>query len=695
MKNACKIISLLTLLLCSFAAHSQTPVVDLIKPKKATSFTQQANSRVLKELNFKDTSDYYDAQRGLVAPFTGDTIWAGKKVIWNMGQHRFLDSVPPEKAPSTVNPSLWRQEQLNNFAGLFEIVKDSIYQIRGFDLSVMTLISGKTGWIVIDPLVSAETAKAGLDTLHAHIDNRPVTAVIFTHSHIDHYGGVLGVVRQDQIGNNPGQVPVYAPTTFLEHAVSENIIAGTAMGRRASYMYGNTMSKHDPQSQVGSGLGKTTSTGANGIANPTVSINATIEAPFIDTIDGVIVKFWNTPNTEAPTEMMFYFPQMQTLCASEEVTHTLHNTYSLRGTQVRDPLAWSQDISDALDYFGDSVAVMFASHHWPTWGNANIINLLKKQRDLYKYINDQTLRLANQGYTMIEIAEIIKLPESLASEFANRGYYGTVNHNTKAVYQRYLGWFDGNPANLHPLPPSEAGKKYVEFMGGAENLLKQARISYDKGEYRWVGMVVNHLVFADPTNRRARLLLADAYEQMGYQAESGPWRNFYLTGARELREPNRVKLFAKLNPVTPSLVDLNNMSHTDYFEYLAIHLNGFEAGKDNKNYVFNLQMTEPDSVTVSKITIRLENGVLNSYFNQPSDPKGPTVQLSRSLLNQMMIQENASAVEIFKEAALKPLSKTSVTGPNKETWFTFLGLLEAFPFWFNIIEPQPERVPHK
>ena len=686
------------LLLTGFVAQAQTEAFppEQIRPKKATTHTQKHNQRVLSELNFKDTADYHDAKRGLIAPFTDGIIKndSTQKVVWNMKQYRFLDDVEPTKAPAEVNPSLWRQEQLNNYAGLFEVVAGKIYQIRGFDLSVMTLIQGKTGWIVIDPLVSAETAKAGLDTLHKHVNNMPVSAIIFTHSHIDHYGGVMGVLGNKKAGSRPLEIPIYAPDGFMEHAVSENIIAGTAMGRRASYMYGNTMAYRNAESQVGSGLGKTTSNGENGIATPTISINATIENPAVYTIDGIIVKFWNTPNTEAPTEMMFYFPQFQALCASEEVTHTLHNTYSLRGTQVRDPLAWSRDISDALQYFGDTVQVMFASHHWPTWGNKNVVNLLKKQRDLYKYINDQTLRLANQGYTMIDISEIIKLPESLNTEFANRGYYGTVNHNVKAVYQRYLGWFDGNPANLHPLPPAAAGKLYVEFMGGADSVLAKAARYYARGEYRWVGMVVNHVVFADPKNMKARYLLADAYEQMGYQAESGPWRNFYLTGARELREPNRVPFFAEHKQVTPSLIDLDNMSLTDYFEYLAIHLNGLDAGAGGKNYVFNLKMTNHDN-SVSNVVVRLENGVLNSYFTSETHKEGPTITLTRSLLNQMMIQQDSTATQLFSAAVNSNPPAATITGRNQENWYTLLDLLEPFPFWFNIVEPQPQRVPHK
>lgn len=649
-------------------------------PKPATPFTAAANKRVLKELNFNNVNDYNNASRNLIAPLK-TPITSGKETVWDMGKYSFLNQYTPETCPPEINPSLMRQEQLNNQAGLYAVVPGEIYQIRGFDLSVMSLIRGKTGWIVMDPLVSEETARAGIDSARVYLDkNFKVSAVIFTHSHIDHYGGVLGVMAAADTTN----IPVYAPEGFLEHAFNENIMAGTAMGRRASYMYGNTISEHNKSGQIGSGLGKTTAGGHNGIVRPTVYINATIDQPFDTLIDGVHVKIWNSPNAEAPTEMMFYFPKHKAFCSAEEVTQTMHNTYSLRGAMVRDPLAWSQYIDETISTYGKDVEVMFASHHWPTWGNDTIVDLLKKQRDLYKYINDQTLRLTNQGYTMIEIAERIKLPPSLGQLFPNRGYYGTLSHNLKATYQRYIGWFDGNPANLHALPPEEAGKKYVEFMGGPAKLLARARMSYDSGEYRWVGMVLNHLVFAEPNNMAARNLLADAYEQMGYQAESGPWRNFYLTGARELRQPKRLDVFRKLNNVEPNRDDLDNMDADEYFQYLAIHLDGMEA--EGLNASFNILMQNADGTTTTAL-LQVENSVMRAYSGELGDVKLPIVALTRSTLNDVMISGGeAGALKFW--AAVKD-QKASFTGTEqaRREWEQFLKSLEAFPFWFNIIEP--------
>ncbi len=661
-----------------------TPPVELSKP--ATVFTANANKQVLNEVDFSNRHDYVNASRKRIAPLPGGEIKDEKgKTVWNMNHYSFLNDIRPENCPPEVNPSLWRQEQLNNFAGLYEVIPNQIYQIRGFDLSVMSLVRGQTGWIVMDPLVSIETAKAGIDVMKSQTQIDPnfkVSAVIFTHSHIDHYGGVLGVMRQEDLGNN---IQVYAPEGFLEHAFNENIMAGTAMGRRASYMYGNTISTHDPRGQVGSGLGKTTSSGKSSIVKPTVYINNTIENPYKGPIDGVIIHIWNTPNTEAPTEMMFYFPHLKAFCSAEEVTQTMHNTYSLRGTQVRDPLAWSQYIDQAIIRYGKDIDVLFASHHWPTWGNDTIVDLMKKQRDLYKYINDQTLRLTNEGYTMIEIGENIKLPSSLSSLFPNRGYYGTLNHNTKATYQRYIGWFDGNPANLHALPPTEAGIKYVEFMGGPDSVISKAQRSYDKGEYRWVGMVLNHLVFAQPNNMSARNLLADAYEQMGYQAESGPWRNFYLTGARELRDTARLTRLAKLNNPEPNRDDLENMAPNEYFQYLAIHLNGLKA--EGMNYTFNLLMQEPDSTITTLALLRLENSVLRAYPGVFGGGQYPILVFHRELMNDMMIAGGQGAVDKFNDAVTAGTASFTGSGQDLQNWNNFLLCLDAFPFWFNIIEP--------
>lgn len=674
------LIPLLCLVLLSGVALGQK-VSPAQLPKAATPATIEANKRVLKELNFNEKLDYRNAQRYLIDTLPNGVIKDKEgKTVWDMNHYLFLRGYTPETCPPELNPSLMRQEQLNTYAGLYAVVPDHIYQIRGFDLSVMSLIKGKTGWIVMDPLVTEEAAKAGIELAKKHLRGFRTSAIIFTHSHIDHYGGVLGVIEPDQIG----KIPVYAPEGFLEHAFNENIMAGTAMGRRASYMYGNTIAEHDARGQVGAGLGKTTSSGKSGILVPTISINATIEQPYTTPIDGVNVHIWNSPNTEAPTEMMFYFPDFKAFCSAEEVTQTMHNTYSLRGTMVRDPLAWSQYIDQALIRYGKEVEVIFASHHWPTWGNDTIVNLLKKQRDLYKYINDQTLRLTNQGYTMIEIGEQVKLPKTLSQLFPNRGYYGTLNHNVKATYQRYIGWFDGNPANLHSLPPTEAGKKYVEFMGGADSVLKMAKKSYDKGEFRWVGMVLNHLVFADPKNMPARYLLADSFEQMGYQAESGPWRNFYLTGARELRDTNRLQFFTQKNNVEPNRDDLDNMDAQEYFQYLAIHLNGLQV--EGKEFAFNLIMHEKNDATTFCL-LKMENSVLQAYPKVLGKQQNPLIGLNRSLMNDLMIKGGKEAVRLFDDAVKNGKAIFTGTAQDRANWTDFLLALEPFPFWFNIIEP--------
>ncbi len=495
--------------------------------KDATVATRQANAAVAAALPLDDPADFDRARRGLLAEAPVQVLHAGGFPVWDRDNFAFLaDETPPD----TVNPSLWRQARLNAIAGLFEIAP-GFYQVRGLDLSNITFVQGETGWVVIDPLTSAETAAAALALVHEHFGERPVTAIIYTHSHIDHFAGVRGVVDEDDVRS--GAVPIVAPEGFLEAAISENVIAGNVMLRRGSYMYGPLLPT-DPQGHVDAGLGKGVPLfGTNGLIAPTVTITETGEE---HRLDGVRVVFQVTPGTEAPAEMNFFFPDHRVLCMAENCTATQHNLYTLRGAQVRDSLAWSTYIHEAIELFGVAADVVFASHHWPRWGTDDGLDYLRAQRDAYRYLHDQTMRLANHGLTPLEIAEELEMPESLAAEFHTRGYYGTVNHNAKAVYQYYLGWFDGNPAHLHGHPPVEAARRYVEFMGGADEVLAKARASFDAGDFRWVAEVVNHVVFADPANAEAKALQADALEQLGYQAESGPWRDFYLTGAQELRQ---------------------------------------------------------------------------------------------------------------------------------------------------------------
>lgn len=526
----------------------------------------------------------------------------------------------------------------------------------------MTIIEGKDGITIVDPLVSAETAKVALDLYRKHRGDKPVKAVIYTHSHVDHYGGVRGVVDEADVAS--GKVKIYAPEGFLEAAVAENVMAGTAMSRRASYMYGNLL-KPDPKGQVGAGLGTTTSAGTVTLIPPTDIIS---ETGHKETIDGLTYEFLMAPGSEAPAEMLWFIEEKKAISAAEDATHTLHNTYSLRGAKIREPLPWSKYLNEALVMWGDKADVIFAQHHWPTWGNDQVVELLQKQRDLYRYINDETLRMVNQGMTMREIAEAFKLPDSLATFWANRGYYGSVYHDVAATYVLYLGWFDGNPSTLHELPPVEASVKYVEFMGGPDAVLEKAKKAYDAGDYRWVAQVANHVVFADPNNQAAKDLVADALEQQGYQAESGPWRNFYLTGAKELREG--VQKLPTPNTASPDTV--RAMSLELFFDYLGVRLNAEKAGDAKMALNFDFG---PDG----KYLVQLENGVLNNTADKQASDADVTVVLSRDDLNKIVLGETT-------------LDKATADGSVKVTGDAakltqLVGMLDNFEFWFNIVTP--------
>jgi alkyl sulfatase BDS1-like metallo-beta-lactamase superfamily hydrolase len=629
--------------------------------KDATDATKAANDRLLDELPFSDRSDFENAKRGLIAPLPSAMIQgqAGNP-IWNPEQYSFITE--GAEAPDTVNPSLWRQSQLISIGGLFEVT-DGIYQVRNLDLSNMTIIEGEEGITIVDPLISAETAKVGIDLYYEHRGEKPVKAVIYTHSHVDHYGGVRGVV--DQADVESGDVKIYAPEGFLEAAVAENVMAGNAMSRRASYMYGNLLPP-DAKGQVGAGLGTTTSAGTVTLIPPTDIIS---ETGHKETIDGLTYEFLMAPGSEAPAEMLWFIEEKNAIQTAEDATHTLHNTYSLRGAKIREPLPWSKYLNEALTMWGDRAEVLFAQHHWPTWGNENVVELLEKQRDLYRYINDETLRLANQGYKMREIAEQIELPESLATFWANRGYYGSLYHDVAATYVLYLGWFDGNPATLHELPPVEASKNYVEFMGGAEAVLAKAKESYDKGDYRWVAQVVNHVVFADPDNQAARDLQADALEQLGYQAESGPWRNFYLTGAKELREGvEQLPVPATASPDT-----VRSMSPEMFFDYLAIRLDSAKAA--DAAMTLNVDLGDKGGQYVLELT----NGVLNHTAGARADDADATLTLSRNTLNDIILQQTTAADAVSS-------GDIQVEGDQSKLE-ELVSYLDTFEFWFNIVTP--------
>ncbi|GAA5648278.1 alkyl/aryl-sulfatase [Vibrio proteolyticus] len=627
----------------------------------AANATKASNGELMNALPFDNTSDFDAVHKGLIEALPQDTIKGGAgNVIWNPQQYGFIKE--GDKAPDSVNPSLWRQSQLINISGLFEVT-DGIYQVRNLDLSNMTIIEGKEGITVVDPLISAETAKVAIDLYYKNRGKKPVKAVIYTHSHVDHYGGVKGIVSQEDV--NAGKVKVYAPDGFLEAAVAENVMAGNAMSRRASYMYGNLLPA-DPKGQVGAGLGTTTSAGTVTLIAPTEIVMKTGEK---HTIDGLTYEFLMAPGSEAPAEMLWFIEEKKAISAAEDATHTLHNTYSLRGAKIREPLPWSKYLNQAINMWGDKAEVMFAQHHWPTWGNDNVVQLLKSQRDIYRYINDETLRLANHGYTRDEIAEQFTLPDGLAKVWANRGYYGSISHNVKATYVLYLGWFDGNPATLHELTPVESAKRYVEFMGGADAVLEKARKYYDKGEYRWVAQVVKHVVFADPNNQAAKNLEADALEQMGYQAESGPWRNFYLTGAQELRSG-----VAQLpTPDTASPDTVRAMTPEMFFDYLAVRLNGPKAGDATALLNFDF------GGDAGQYLLELGNGVLNHTAGITSDKADATVKLSRDTLNKIILQQ------ITLDQALKA-GDVTIDGDESKLK-ELVGYLDSFDFWFNIVTP--------
>lgn len=618
----------------------------------------EANEGVRLRLPFADTEDFDDARRGHLGSLSDAVIRATDgRVVWDADAYGFLDADCPE----TVNPSLWRQGQLNAIHGLFEVT-EGIYQVRGLDLSNMTIVEGDAGVLVIDPLISSETAAAALALYREHRGERPVTGLLYTHSHIDHFGGARGVVSEEDVAS--GRVPVFAPEGFLEHAVSENVYAGGAMSRRATYMYGALLQK-GPTGQVGAGLGQTTSLGTITLIPPTVDIARTGQE---ETVDGIHMVFQLTPGTEAPAEMNFYFRERRALCMAENATHNLHNVLTLRGALVRDPRVWAAYLDEAIGLFGSDAEVLFAQHHWPRWGTERIVDFLAKQRDLYGYIHDQTLRLLNQGYVASEIAEQFELPPSLEREWHCRGYYGSLSHNVKAVYQRYLGWFDGNPAHLWPHPPQAAAERYVELAGGAGPLLANARQAFARGDYRWVAEVVNHLVFADPENVEARELQAQALEQLGFGAENGTWRNFFLMGAQELREGVGGTAAATAPPDV-----IRNLSGEQLFDVLAIRVDGPRAG--DRRIVLHWRFTD----TGDEHNLTLEHGVLTQRRSPTAEGVDATVNIERTGLNEVL--DGSATIE-----GLTASGRLSIEGDQTKLG-ELLGLLDAADPGFAIVTP--------
>jgi alkyl sulfatase BDS1-like metallo-beta-lactamase superfamily hydrolase len=545
--------------------------------------------------------------------------------------------------------------------GLYEVVP-GLYQVRTLDLSNITIAEGDGGIIVFDPLISTETARAALELYYAHRPRKPVVALVYSHSHVDHFGGARGVVDETDV--RAGKVRVIAPEGFLEAAVAENVLAGNAMSRRSSYMYGNLLPA-DPKGQVGAGLGVSTSAGTISLVPPTEHVTETGQRM---NIAGLDFEFMLAPDSEAPAEMHWFIEQFKAVTAAENCCHTLHNTYSIRGTKIRDPLAWSKYLQQTLDLWGERAEVMYGMHHWPAWGRDRVLELLGMARDGYRFINDEALRLANHGLTPSEIAEQVAFPPALGRHWAMRGYYGTLNHNVRATYVNYLGWFDGNPASLYTLPPADAARRYVEFMGGAQAALEKARVAFERGDYRWVAEVVNHVVFAEPDNRQARELQAAALEQLGYQSESGPWRNVYLTGAQELR--GGVRQLPTPNAASPGSV--RAMSTELFLDYLAVRLDGSRAG----DRAITLALTLPD--IGESWTIMVRNGAL-SHRSGAADDADAVVTLDRSALNDVILGVAPLADQLA--------AGTATIEGDEQALHDLLALLDSFEFWFNIVTP--------
>ena len=577
--------------------------------KDATEYTVQVNSAIYSLLDFTDTNEYDNATRGLIdAPEVLELKDADGNVIWSQEAYSFLNDY--EKAPDTVNPSLWENTRNNHAYGLFEVCQ-GIYQVRGYDMSNLTVVKGDTGWILFDPLMSVECSQAAMQLIEKNLGSYPVKAVIISHPHADHFGGILGVMKAEDIADSSlpindqlasGKIPVIVPEGFAEHAIAENVYAGKAMNRRANYQYG-VLLEPGIKGTLAQGIGMGQSTGTVSYLSPTHEITATGERLVID---GVEMEFQMTPGTEAPAEMNTWFPQFKALWMAENCTGTLHNLYTLRGAQVRDGAAWAGYITEAITRYGDEAEVVFQSHNWPHWGNDVLNDFLVNTAAVYKFINDQTLTYINQGYTSDEISNMIELPEELAKVWYTRQYYGTVAHNSKAVYQKYMGWYDANPVNLNPLTPSESAKKWVEYLGDVDAVLRMAKADFDKGEYRWVAEITNTIIYADPTNEAARLLCADALEQLGYQSESGPWRNAYLTAALELRHGNQAM---NATQTKGGVSVLMQMTPTMFFDYMAIMMDKSAL----KDHDFTINVTLPD--VGEQHVLHIKNGVLLVYEN--------------------------------------------------------------------------------
>ncbi len=658
---------------------NDTETVDILtelelnsESKEASEYTIQVNSAVYSLLNFEDTSEYDNAVRGLIdAPEVLELTNADGEVIWSQAAYSFLDDY--ETAPNTTNPSLWENTRNNHVYGLFEVT-EGIYQVRGYDMSNLTVVKGDTGWILFDPLMSVECSQAAMQLIEKNLGDYPIKAVIISHPHVDHFGGILGVMQEDKAADaalsiddqlSSGQIPIIVPEGFAEHAIAENVYAGIAMTRRANYQYGVLLEPGET-GKLAQGIGMGQSTGMVSYLAPTYEITTTGETL---TIDGIELEFQMTPGTEAPAEMNTWLPQFKALWMAENCTGTLHNLYTLRGAQVRDGAAWAGYITEAITRYGSEAEVVFQSHNWPHWGNEGLVEYMTNTAAVYKFINDQTLTYINQGYTSDEISNMIELPEELAKVWYTRQYYGTVAHNSKAVYQKYMGWYDANPVNLNPLTPSDSAKKWVEYLGDVDEVLRMAKEDYDAGEYQWVAEVTNTIVYADPSNEAARLLCADALEQLGYQAESGPWRNAYLTAALELRFGNHALLASQASTDASLLME---MTPTMLFDYMAILMD--KQTLADSDFSINITLIDLNEQYV----LHVKNGVLLTYENTQWNDADVSITCPKNALLYILSnnQEGLASLPIEGDAALLALFAENMNQ------FALAGVTS-----FNIIEP--------
>ena len=633
-------------------------------PKPATDHTRADLEAFALSMPADDGSDAADVARGFIATRAEPVIekihpnpWL--PISWDLSKSDFVHG----PCPDTVNPSLWRQAGFNAQHGLYEVI-DGFYQVRGFDTSTVTFIRGDEGWVVIDPLTTTETARAAFDLVTEQLGERPVTAVIYTHSHVDHFGGILGVVDEERL--NSGEVPIVAPEGFVREAVAENLLAGPAMGRRAMYQFGMLL-EWSEHGHVDQGLGKGVPTGSSALVPPTIEITETGQELVLD---GVRVEFQLTPESEAPAEMHFYFPDHRALCMAENCTGTMHNVLTLRGALVRDTLMWSRYIDEAMDRWGDVSDVVFASHGWPHWGTEAVTGYLTRQRDLYRWLHDQSMRLINLGHSPNEISAKIDLPPGLWADYHCHGYYGTVSHNVRAVYQRYLGFYDGHPSSLDPYEPVEAGARYVEFMGGMHQLLEQARASFEAGDHKWVAEVLRHAVFADPSCEEARLLQADAFEQLAWRAESGPWRDIYLSGAQELRHGSlSIESVSRPRPELVTGMDLQQA-----FDLVAASLDGTAAATLGP-LAINWHLAD----VADTARLELSNGTLHSRPGATHPTPEVTVHGDRSQLDRIFSSETTLA-DLLDEGAV-------AADGDVDRLRALFACTTDFPRFYNIIEP--------